>query len=502
MNEQPEQADRSASDPVDRRQFAAGSSLLLLALGAALLLWTPGLATGSIVNGDDALYAGVLRQLARGADYFRVAAWRPPLFYGLGVASVKAFGVTELALRLPSVISGLALVAATFAAARALFPTRIAVAFGAALLVATSGQVFMFARNVRGLDLLLTALLTGAIAAAASAGTARARWAGVGVLLGLAFATKSVVVVVALPAVALLWWRSHAERRSTAMSASIAGLATASLWPLWVLMSGAHGAVRDHVGQHVVRRATDRTMVAAPESSPLYYLETLVQLEGWFGIAASAAIAGLVVLAFRRVSGARTLLVWIAGVLLPFSLVATRLPHYMLPAYPALAVAVSLMVCLVAERLGARRWAPALVSAVATLFLFTSPIGIAPGWGNTDFSPHLRAGALRARAILGEQGELAVWNEYHVAAAFYFDGPTMLWTDNEGFLEAYGSTHGFREGVHYRRVASADVAAALLNARPACLLVRDDRSGSVAPLLDKSVVSAERVDGATLYCAP
>lgn len=498
------------SDSTERARTAAPAlrwAWLLPVLGA-FVLWAPGIASGSIVNGDDAIYAVVLRSLAEGAPAAQTLGWRPPLFYLLGWSTLSALGPTELALRLPSLVCGLLAVFATWRAGRALFESRPAIAIGAAMLVAASGQFFLFARRVRGLDLLLTAVLALAVAVAANAGKRLSRWALVGALLGLAVWTKSVVVVVIGPALAVLWWTECGEMRTRIRAAATVAVTSGVVggaWFVWMKLAGASAHVQDHVQNHVARRAEDATVVAAEHSPVTFYLEQLLSLEGVFGLLGLGALAWLAVRAARKGRSEGVVLAWVLGVLVPFSLVSTKLPHYMLPAYPALALAIAVACDAVLARVASApardRLAVATLGALSVTMLLASPVAVLSGWGFADYSPHLKAGAAAAEEVLDGGGTLAVWNEYHVAADFYFDGQALLWTDNSGFYSAYATTHGFVDGVHFARVSAADAARELVAAAPACLLVRDDRRSAAIESVFSAGLVVRQVPGATLACA-
>lgn len=492
-------------------ESAHGRALALLfdrygwvpAVVCALVLWAPGIGTGSIVNGDDAIYAGVLRAIVEGAPVADALAWRPPLFYALSVACLKLVGVSELGLRLPSLLCGLAAVWASWRAARALLPERPFVAANAALLLVGTAQFFLFARQVRGLDLLLAALFAVTIEAAARAGDRRRAWAGVGMLLGLAIWTKSVVVVTIGPAVAVLWWARGGSLRRRGEAAGLVALVAAAFagaWLLWMRSASGGANVQDHVQNHVARRASDATLVAATDTGPAYYVESLATLEGLFGLASLAALAFVALRAARRDLSAAVVVAWVLGVLVPFSLVSTKLPHYALPAYPALAIALAWSLDAAAQR--ARRPSASLLAGgvLTAACIASSPVGFASGWGQADYSPHLEAAAARTDALAGQGATLAVWNEYHVAAAFYHRGPTLLWTDDPGFLSAYGSTHGFVRGQHFEHVEWSELVSRLRAAAPACVVVRDGRERSPIPDQPGGGVTVERLPGANLVC--
>ena len=70
---------------------------------------------------DEAIYGVWAQAIANGQDPFLLAAWvdKPPLVLYLLAASLSAFGITDLALRLPGMLAGVALVPVLYGLARA-----------------------------------------------------------------------------------------------------------------------------------------------------------------------------------------------------------------------------------------------------------------------------------------------------------------------------------------------------------------------------------------------
>ena len=79
---------------------------------------------------DEALYGYWARLIASGRDPLLLTPWvdKPPLVLYLLAADVRAFGASELALRLPGMIASLLLVLVTFGFARRAYGVRVALA--------------------------------------------------------------------------------------------------------------------------------------------------------------------------------------------------------------------------------------------------------------------------------------------------------------------------------------------------------------------------------------
>ncbi len=147
---------------------------------------------------DEALYGYWARLIASGRDPLLLIPWidKPPLALYLSAASIRAFGVSELALRLPGLIASLLTVLVTFGFARRGYGTRVALV--AAGLVALSPFAILFAPTA-----FTDPWLTLWLVAAAWAALARRPFLA-GLLLGLAVASKQQGVLGAPLVAALL----------------------------------------------------------------------------------------------------------------------------------------------------------------------------------------------------------------------------------------------------------------------------------------------------------
>lgn len=134
----------------------------LLLLG--LVLFLPGIAGRDLWNPDEPRYAEVTREMRVSGDWFvphlngKVYSEKPPLlFWLIGAASLATGEVDVVAARLPSVLAGIATLFLLFGMARRLFDYRVA--WGSALIFATSGRILWQAR-VGQIDMLLLGLVT------------------------------------------------------------------------------------------------------------------------------------------------------------------------------------------------------------------------------------------------------------------------------------------------------------------------------------------------------
>ncbi len=185
---------------------------------------------GFPLHPDEALYGAWGRAIAGGTDPLLLSAWvdKPPLVIYLIGGSLGLFGVSPFALRLPGMIAGVLLPAATYACAAPLAGKRPALV--AAALAAFSPFAVLFApAALTDGWLTLWLLLAGAAAL-------RGRATLAGLLAGLALASKQQGVLA--PALALPWlllahpsagthrWRVRQPLRFLLPLAAVAGLVT------------------------------------------------------------------------------------------------------------------------------------------------------------------------------------------------------------------------------------------------------------------------------------
>ena len=305
---------------------------LLVGAGAlALLLWR---IDGTLPLDNDPLYADVVREMLRGGRWLDPQIHgvpfldKPPLFYWLCAGVSVIAGVSEQALRAVAALLGAVGVAAVFGFVRFAVQRR-APALMAALLLLGSAQYAEYARRVTmevPVAVLVFASLACYLRGAPLAG---------GLLVGLAFMTKSVVGVLGLAgyAASLLLARDWAALRSRRLWASLAlAVLVAAPWHVYAWLRQPE-IFLDFTWRLHVR---DQVLDAQPWSAggPLFYAIELVRVDPTFAVLALAALAGAIVGPLRRDRTARALAVSVVLQILLYSAAATKKPFYLLTAYP------------------------------------------------------------------------------------------------------------------------------------------------------------------------
>lgn len=325
-----------------------------------------------LLGKDEPRYAEVAREMFASGDWItpRLAghAWfeKPALPYWLMGAGYAVVGVGELGARLGSAVLATLSVAAVYAVARrAAGPRRAATA---AMVLSTSALWLAFARGA-SFDMPLAATMAFALGAVfffecATTRQARVAWAAAaGAAAGASMLAKGLAgplllgMIVGGYLVSTGSWRRL--RITDVSSGALAALAVAAIW--YVPVSAVNG--QDFVDEFFVNHHFRRFLTNKYQHPQPFYFFPLVALAGlapWTLVFASGW-RGLGTVLGRRPESDDSRLVWLAAwsVVVPvcfFSISTSKLPGYILPVFPGLAI----LTAWAAERLereSTGRWA-------------------------------------------------------------------------------------------------------------------------------------------------
>lgn len=436
------------------------SAQLQRVLGAALWLWLAGFTfvglDDPIGDGDECRHAMILRQMLRSSEYLRptldgggyldpgaqartdrasvsqpvpVAFERPLLSYWLAVPFARLVP-GELGVRLSSALLSFLTLIVVFVAARRCWGRGDA-AFVSTLLLAGSPSFHAYSRSLMSEPLLV--LGTTIAVASAMAMRRDPRFAiGAGLGIGLGLAAKSLAAVI--PAVALAPWLWHgwvrAEGRTRAL-ALVTLLSTAA--PYYALSSTLHG--RGFVDAHFASlggRVVQTTGVGLPGGA-LAYVTWMLEADG--GVATAwlflGTLGALVVGARRRRPELLLLGGYALTVIAIMSLLAMRLPHYILPAFPAAALAVGGLYAELVERSRLdQAWLSPLLGPALAMVVLIEGNQHPGGYAYLLQRPNSRELGLAARQIAAPGQTLYVYQWYGPALEYYAERPLELLTDD------------------------------------------------------------------------
>jgi 4-amino-4-deoxy-L-arabinose transferase-like glycosyltransferase len=314
---------------------------------AAGLLYSIDLGRLPLRDWDEALVAQVAREIWRSPPnsltWLYPTYWgepylnKPPLMHLLVAGSYAIAGISEWSARLPGALLTAISVPLFYSIGREAFGQRTPAVFAALvyltfLPVVRNGRLAMLDGAVLCFMLLMVWCLLRS--------RRDSRYAlGVGVGFGLICLTKGVMLGVLLGAIALiflLWDTPRLMVLPYLWVGVVIGSLPAAFW---------YGAQWLHYGQHflgvsVVDQSFRRiwTPVENHAGPPWYYLLEL--LKYGFPWLLFLPLALKQVWQNRTLSWAKLVLVWSGTYLIAISLMATKLPWYILPLYPALALAV------------------------------------------------------------------------------------------------------------------------------------------------------------------
>jgi 4-amino-4-deoxy-L-arabinose transferase-like glycosyltransferase len=317
--------------------------LTLFLFALALLMFGTSLGLGSLYDWDEAWYGQVAKEILRTGDWVTLQ-WRgapffdkPPLAIWFIALSFEVFGASEWAARLPAALCAAACVPALFWIGRMVFERERPALLSALVLLTT--LPFVKAGRMAMLDGPLALAFTLGVAAFLAA-RRDARWGiGFGLALAAVWMIKGpVAILLALVCIAF----ACLERRAYAWGSPwlLLGLllGTACVTPWYAAQWQRYGMefVQNHLGVHVLGRAS--AAMDGHVGGPWFYLLQLaVQDHPWFFVLLAALPYAW---RHRGVPAIRLAACWGGGVLVAFSLAATKLPWYVVPMYPGLALAV------------------------------------------------------------------------------------------------------------------------------------------------------------------
>ena len=316
--------------------------ILIVALGVAV--FAPGLRRAPLLDWDEATYVQVVRESIANHSYLDFS-WngapymkKPPMLFWTVAGSVKTFGESEFAARLPSMLCALLTMLLLYASACEV-SGRLAGTFAA---IMPLGFYFFVARGGREVatDPLLVMFSTLALYATVRSRHHR-RWLFVaGAAIGFAILSKGAAGLIPLMVVALAI-AMIAEFASLGISgfATIVGMAIVVAAP-WYLYEAIHNPMfwKTFIGHETLSRfATHLEDETKPATYTLFVFlkETywLLPIAIPLGLLARANVRHGLTRAMRSIHPAiRLWMIWLVVAFAAACAVQTRLPWYVLPA--------------------------------------------------------------------------------------------------------------------------------------------------------------------------
>lgn len=322
-----------------------------LVLSVLTLLWLiPGTSQLPLVDRDEPRFAYATQEMIDNGEAViptfngEYRFDKPPFVYWWMRLNYLVPGMNEFTARAHSIFSTLLVVLLTWGFAARLYGRTVA--FWSSFAFLTCLQVFIHGRLCVADMSMMIFIVAAQWAMWELLKKSSWRWAlAFWVALALGFTTKWIVpwAVAALSYICFFalkfpWnWKSvkvplMAFKNFKPLSGSVLMLALILLWgvPAWLATGGEFFKIG--LGHHVLDRGLQPIVASRPGNPFFYLLSAFVSLMPWL------ALVGGVVAFLRKNFGdkERFLAGWVLGVYVLFSLAQTQLPHYAMPAFPAL----------------------------------------------------------------------------------------------------------------------------------------------------------------------
>ena len=334
---------------LDSRNFQVVSTLLATLLACIVLLTLLG--HKPLTNWDEGIYAEISREMLSSnplVPHWNYQPWfeKPPLMPWITAVFFRLFGITEFWARAGSALSGVAIVALLHGW---LIGRRDALAAWLSTLILLSTFGFLHVCRVGEMDVLLSFGCCIALCGLTAIQDHKLNgwylfWAGLAIALMTKGAACIVLIFTALVFAALERWNTKHLGKAFWLSFSFFLLAVLP-WHVYMVHRFGDSFLSEYLGFHVVARATHQ--IEDHITHWWYYF--------WVLLISAAPFALLYPFAVSESLRRKQFRAWSVFALVVvgfFTVIQTRLPHYIAPAYPAFAVITSVFL---ANRLRALR---------------------------------------------------------------------------------------------------------------------------------------------------
>lgn len=369
---------------------------LLLIFAAIYIVGNIG--SGSLTTWDEALYANISANIVKTGDWLVLhdrpgKPWfdKPPLYMWCTAFSYNLFGINEFSARFTSSLFGVGTILLVYLFVKRLYNQNIAVL--AALLLLASPHYLHFSK-MGMMDVMLTFFIT-LMVYFFWMGQERPKylfWSGF--VLIFAYFTKGFAAITG-PAVILLYCILSGNLRLLAKRQFAIGISVSIIaiigWHLAQYAATGPDAINNYFGFHIFKRAT--TSLEGHSGGMNFYQKVIFNKNKPWAVIFYGSIAYMLWLMIKyRDRRAMLMLSWAAAVFMVCSFVQTKLHWYIVPIYPALAIAS-------AVTLGALFKGKAF-RMIIFVILLAMLIQVPVSWAfKLDFNPKVKAAALRMEKL-------------------------------------------------------------------------------------------------------
>jgi 4-amino-4-deoxy-L-arabinose transferase-like glycosyltransferase len=393
-----------------RDGFKDAAFWLLLILSVIYILGNIG--TGSLTTWDEAVYANISANILRTGDWLvlhqGVTPWfdKPPLYMWCTAFFYNIFGINEFSTRLTSSLFGVATILLVYLFVKKMANQRAAL-LGALLLLAAPH--YLHYAKMGMMDVTLTFFVTLMVYLFWVGQDKQVYLFWSGVALFFAYLVKGMAAISG-PIVIILYCALSGNARALIKREFVAGILVSLLlitgWHAVQYMYCGPASINNYVGFHLFKRATQS--LEGHTGGVNFYQKVIFNKNKPWGVLYYASLIYMLLLAFKYEASTRIatcchceepkatkqsqglailLISWIVVVFTICTVVRTKLHWYIMPVYPALAMASGIFL----ERIFKNRAFQAVLAVTLSGMLLQVPLS----WAfKLDYNPKAKASAL------------------------------------------------------------------------------------------------------------
>lgn len=339
--------------------------LALIVIFGFAVVYYANLGSGVLWAADEQAYSQIAYYMIKSGDFLNLHAYgylaiwtgKPPLLMWLISLSYQVFGVTNFAARFFNPIFGVLALLFVYYLGKKLFNS--AVGFLSVIVLGTFSTFYLFATHAMT-DVLLTCLILVSLYffVLSQDGKAATWYAPLsGVFFGLAFLTKQsgAILIPIILIIYLILTQRSLKSIITKRFAVFLGTALFVVAPWLIYMTFSYGY--DFWNCYFLYSTLTRlsSPIEGHVHGYLYYLNYLSTSETLLWVVLlPVAIILCGYFAFKRSKADILLVTWIAVVLSVFTLAQTKIYYYILPVYPAFALAIANMLYQLYQKIARR----------------------------------------------------------------------------------------------------------------------------------------------------
>ncbi len=441
-------------DMFEMLQNKTGKKWILIGLGFLVcFLFLFRLGSEAFMDYDEADYAKISVESIQTHHYLTLTIegenWfdKPPLQFWAGEFFLKSGLRPEWAFRLPGALTG---IISVFLVGLIVYEISLSFSAGilASLILATTGAFLMTAREFK-LDVPVTMFFLLGVYSFLK-GKKNSRWyLGIGIALGLAVMTKSIIGILLIPIILsfilaftvssylvprvlseVTWYPGHQVagwlKNKWFWIGNLLGLIIALPWHIYEWVRFGYQFFQSYVLFNIFSRYSN-DILNQHETVALYFTTLWKFAMPWFVVFLLTGI--FTILFWKKIntsiqSGILGSWVSVLGLFILFSISKTKIPYYLVPLYPFIAIAIALSYKWLIDISQSRIVKQSIIVVIFLLILWSS-------WSSIQIGYHLNPHFNIEHRFAEEEKQIGLLLKDKVTQTVYFD--TELYTETVRF---------------------------------------------------------------------